>query len=249
MEALGGKSIKDIRAEFIQVRAEVNAPNTEGPMNRKRRSNRWCGRYTGYGDQPTSVTKEMLQYMDENNVNLWVAEHWSDLFCKAAMVVCCGATLETAFKYHSDVSPELDSLKSEYLCHSQQAGRPLLSKPLDYLKTLVYPCLRAGCAGGAGAHKTSLITLLIAAQAVATSASKSGALIEDEDKFMTVCGVLLILAFFFFIMMRCLSGLSGVRMLYQPKVEDLQMRFPDMKLSITDAEKNDLNGPCMCTLH
>ena len=114
-------------------------------MKSKMCSNRWSGSYTGYGDLPTSVTKEMLQYMDENNVNLWVAEHWSDLFCKAAMVVCCGATLETSFKYRSDVSRELDSLKSEYLRRSQQAGVPLLSKPktaiieeaVDKLKTLV----------------------------------------------------------------------------------------------------------------
>ena len=63
VEALGGKSIKDIRAEFIQVRAEVNAPNTEGPMKRKMCSNHWSSSYTGYGDLPTSVMKEMVQYM------------------------------------------------------------------------------------------------------------------------------------------------------------------------------------------
>ena len=131
--------LKDSRAEFIQVCAEVNAPDTEGPMKRNMCANHWSASETGYGDLPTSVKTEKLQYMDENNVNPWVVERWSDLFCMAAMV--------SSFKYRSNVSPELDSLKSEYLCHSQQAGRPLLSKPLDYLKTLVYPCLRAGAWG------------------------------------------------------------------------------------------------------
>ena len=114
-------------------------------MKTRRASNRWSGSYDGYGSVPVSVIKEMLQHMDANNANAWVAETWSHNYCKAALLVCCGATPETPFKYRSDIHREMDSLKSEYLRRSQLAGVPLLSKPktaimqeaVDKLKTLV----------------------------------------------------------------------------------------------------------------
>ena len=56
----------------------------------KARSNRWSGSYARYGDVPTSISKDLLLQIDEQNANAWVTDRWNDTVCKAALLVACG---------------------------------------------------------------------------------------------------------------------------------------------------------------
>ena len=61
----------------------------------KARSNRWSGSYARYGDVPTSISKDLLLQIDEQNANAWVTDRWNDTVCKAALLVACGISRGT----------------------------------------------------------------------------------------------------------------------------------------------------------